>query len=80
MPCAVALHVALGVAMTGVAHLPPVADIPNTALREMRSLQELDHENVIHLVEVFPQSSSLVLVFECMHCDLAEVRTRGGKR
>jgi hypothetical protein len=51
-----------------------ITDIPNTALREMRSLQELDHENVIHLVEVFPQASGLVLVFECMHCDLAEVR------
>jgi hypothetical protein len=52
-----------------------VADIPNTALREMRSLQELDHSNVLHLVEVFPQGSSLVLVLECMRCDMAEVVT-----
>ncbi len=49
------------------------AELPNTALREMRALQELNHENVIQLLEVFPQASSLVLVFECMACDMAQV-------
>ena len=36
-------------------------------------VQELDHPNVVQLLDVFPQGSSLVLVFELMRSDLAEV-------
>jgi serine/threonine protein kinase len=55
------------------ARIMACADIPNTALREMRSLQELCHPNVVRIAAVFPAGSSLSLVFECMACDLGDV-------
>lgn len=53
--------------------------LPNTALREMRALQELDHPNVVRLLDFFPQASSLVLVFEFMQSDLGAV-LRGARK
>lgn len=50
-----------------------VAEIPNTALREMRALQELHHPNVVRILGVFAQGSSLAIVFDCMACDLGHV-------
>ncbi|ESO08896.1 hypothetical protein HELRODRAFT_74648 [Helobdella robusta] len=48
--------------------------IPNTALREIKALQEIDeHENVVKLREVLPQGMGFVLVFEYMLSDLSEV-------
>lgn len=48
--------------------------IPNTALREMKALQEIeDHENIIKLREVIPQGMGFMLVFEFMFSDLSEV-------
>jgi serine/threonine protein kinase len=49
------------------------ADVPSTALREMRALQELRHPNVVAILGVYPQGPSLALVFECMACDLGEL-------
>ncbi|EDO49865.1 predicted protein [Nematostella vectensis] len=48
--------------------------IPNTALREIKSLQE-NEENpyVVKLIDVFPHGTGFVLVFEYMWSDLSEV-------
>nr|KAJ3419818.1 Cyclin-dependent kinase 20 [Polyrhizophydium stewartii] len=47
--------------------------IPNTIVREIKALQEIDHENVIKLREVFSSGTGIVLVIEYMLSDLAEV-------
>ncbi|KAJ1339126.1 hypothetical protein BSLG_006264 [Batrachochytrium salamandrivorans] len=63
--------------------------IPNTILREIKALQEIDHQNVIlagsilnqvvKLREVFPSGTGVVLVFEHMLSDLAEVLRNASK-
>ena len=47
--------------------------IPNTALREIKALQEIDCDHVVRLREVLPHGSGFVLVFEYMLSDLSEV-------
>ncbi|CAD5125589.1 DgyrCDS13792 [Dimorphilus gyrociliatus] len=48
--------------------------IPNTALREIKTLQEIEENDyVVKLRDVFPHSTSLVLVFDYMLSDLSEV-------
>eukprot|EP00794_Sanderia_malayensis_P012637 gene12634-13935_t len=47
--------------------------IPNTALREIKALQEIEHPNIVKLYEVFPHGTGFVLVFEYMLSDLSEV-------
>ncbi|XP_013408283.1 cyclin-dependent kinase 20 [Lingula anatina] len=48
--------------------------IPNTALREIKALQEIEENPyVVNLREVFPYGSGFVLVFEFMLSDLSEV-------
>ncbi|PFX17201.1 Cyclin-dependent kinase 20 [Stylophora pistillata] len=48
--------------------------IPNTALREIKALQEIeDNQNVVKLIDVFPYGTGFVLVFEYMLSDLSEV-------
>ncbi|XP_064632586.1 cyclin-dependent kinase 20-like [Lineus longissimus] len=48
--------------------------IPNTALREIKALQEIeDNPYVVKLREVFPHGTGFVLVFEYMLSDLSEV-------
>ncbi|XP_064605348.1 cyclin-dependent kinase 20-like [Liolophura sinensis] len=48
--------------------------IPNTALREIKALQEIgDNPYVVRLSEVFPYGTGFVLVFEYMLSDLSEV-------
>lgn len=46
--------------------------IPSTTLREISSLRELDHENIIKLEEVIykPLNQKLYLVFEFLPMDL----------
>ena len=48
-----------------------LSGFPNTALREIRALRELDHTNVVRLYDVTANGSSVVLVMEYMVCDLA---------
>ena len=48
--------------------------IPNSALREIKALQEIgEHQNIVTLREVFPHGTGFVLVFEFMLSDLSEV-------
>lgn len=44
--------------------------INRTALREIKLLQELHHENIINLLDVFGYKSEVSLVFEFMETDL----------
>ena len=54
-------------------NLESATGFPNTALREMRALQELDHPNIIKLHTILPQGSSVVFVFDYMRGDLSHV-------
>ena len=47
--------------------------VPNTALREIKALQQIEHQNVVKLYDVFPHGTGFVLVFEYMLSDLSEV-------
>ncbi|XP_064399850.1 cyclin-dependent kinase 20-like [Halichondria panicea] len=48
--------------------------IPNSALREIKALQEsAENHHVVRLREVFPMASGFVLVFDYMLSDLSEV-------
>ncbi|XP_030828515.1 cyclin-dependent kinase 20-like [Strongylocentrotus purpuratus] len=48
--------------------------IPNTALREIKALQEIEeNQYVVKLKDVFPHGTGFVLVFEFMLSDLSEV-------
>ncbi|GAO46394.1 hypothetical protein G7K_0625-t1 [Saitoella complicata NRRL Y-17804] len=41
-----------------------------SAIREIKLLRELRHENIIHLLDVFSQKQNLNLVLEFLDCDL----------
>lgn len=47
--------------------------VNRTALREIKILQELHHENVIALLDVFGKESVISLVFEIMETDLEQI-------
>lgn len=47
--------------------------VNRTALREIKLLQELYHENVIALLDVYGKDSSISLVFEIMDTDLEQI-------
>ena len=44
--------------------------INRTALREIKLLQEIQHENIIHLIDVFGHRSNVSLVMDFMDTDL----------
>lgn len=46
--------------------------VRKTALREVRILKQLKHENIVSLLEVFRKSGKLYLVFECMDRTILE--------
>lgn len=47
--------------------------INRTALREIKLLQELNHENVISLLDVYGKDSGISLVFEKLEVDLEDI-------
>mmetsp|Transcript_18188 Transcript_18188/g.51806 ORF Transcript_18188/g.51806 Transcript_18188/m.51806 type:complete len:325 (+) Transcript_18188:85-1059(+) len=54
--------------------------VPSTAIREIALLRELNHENVVKLLDVFCSTKKLVLVFEFVQQDLKKyMRGLGGK-
>jgi len=44
--------------------------VPSTAIREVAILKELDHDNVVRLLDVFCKPGELILVFELLDSDL----------
>ncbi|KAF0982569.1 hypothetical protein FDP41_011499 [Naegleria fowleri] len=48
-------------------------DFPKNVIREAKSLQHVNHNNVLRLYEVFVNGSSLVLSLEYMKTDLAKI-------
>jgi len=44
--------------------------VPSTALREIALLKELNHENIVKLIDIFCSTKKLVLVFEFVENDL----------
>ena len=44
--------------------------IPSTALREITILRELNHPNIVKLIDVVLHNSKLYLLFEFIECDL----------
>ncbi|BFZ17989.1 hypothetical protein BsWGS_21028 [Bradybaena similaris] len=74
-----AKHIESGdiVALKKVLLKNPEEGIPNTALREIKALQEIEsNPYVVKLREVFPRGSLIVFVFEFMPSDLSEVIRR----
>ncbi|KAJ2793852.1 negative regulator of the PHO system [Coemansia helicoidea] len=51
-------------------HLDPEEGAPSTAIREISLMKELDHENVLKLLDVVHTETKLMLVFEYMDKDL----------
>lgn len=47
--------------------------VNRTALREIKLLQELHHENVITLLDVYGKNSTISMVFELMETDLEQI-------
>lgn len=44
--------------------------VPSTAIREVAILKELDHENIVRMLDVFCKPGELILVFELLDSDL----------
>uniref|UniRef100_A0A4W4DT22 Cell division control protein 2 homolog n=1 Tax=Electrophorus electricus TaxID=8005 RepID=A0A4W4DT22_ELEEL len=49
--------------------------VPSTAVREISLLKELQHPNVVRLLDVLMQESKLYLVFEFLSMDLKKWRS-----
>ena len=47
--------------------------IPSTAIREISLLKELQHQNIVRLIEVIHTEHKLTLVFEFLETDLKKV-------
>jgi serine/threonine protein kinase len=47
--------------------------IPVQMIREIKALQCIEHENIVNLIDVFPQGLSFVLVFDFMPSNLWEI-------
>ncbi|KAI9145362.1 kinase-like domain-containing protein [Paraphysoderma sedebokerense] len=47
--------------------------LPNSVFREIKTLQHLRHPNIVTLLEIIPDSYSVILSFEYMESNLAEV-------
>jgi cyclin-dependent kinase len=52
--------------------------IPSTAIREISLLKELQHKNIVKLVDVIHTSKKLTLVFEFLEQDLKKIIDNSG--
>ncbi|KAJ1931483.1 negative regulator of the PHO system, partial [Linderina pennispora] len=59
-------------------HLDPEEGAPSTAIREISLMKELDHENVLKLLDVVHTETKLMLVFEMMDKDLKRYMDANG--
>lgn len=53
--------------------------IPSTAIREISLLKELQHKNIVQLLDVIHTSKKLTLVFEYLDYDLKKLMDSLGK-
>lgn len=53
-------------------HFSYVEGIPSTALREISLLKELNHPNIINLIDVIYAANRLYLAFEYLDTDLRQ--------
>ncbi|PVU96840.1 hypothetical protein BB561_000946 [Smittium simulii] len=60
--------------------LDPEEGAPSTAIREISLMKELDHPNVIKLLDVIHTETKLMLVFEFMERDLKKYMDLNGNR
>ena len=44
--------------------------IPSTAIREIALLRELEHTNIVNLLDIIPGDGKLYLVFEYFNLDM----------
>ena len=61
------------VALKKIALLKLEDGVPNSAIREIKALQQIDHPNIVKLYDVFPTGAGFALVFEFMMTDLSEI-------
>ncbi|OMJ27907.1 Negative regulator of the PHO system, partial [Smittium culicis] len=61
-------------------NLDPEEGAPSTAIREISLMKELDHPNVIKLLDVVHTESTLMLVFEYMEQDLKRYMDSHGEQ
>lgn len=64
------------VACKGIPVSSQAEDLPKAIFRELHSLQQCDHENIVRLLSYFPQAGCLHLVFEFCESDLAKLIDR----
>jgi serine/threonine protein kinase len=51
----------------------PENGIPKSIFREIKSMQLIDHENVLRCLDVYASGAHLVLVLDLMHSDLYQL-------
>ena len=54
--------------------------IPPTSIREISILKELNHPNIVRLIEVINSQGELTLVFEYLHYDMRKFLDRRSKQ
>jgi len=57
--------------------------VPATSVREICTLKELNHPNVVELIDVILEKTRVYLVFEFLYCDLRKYmndQSKDGKR
>ncbi len=55
-------------------------DIPISLLREIKTLEQLQHPNIVRLLEVFGCGTSCVLVFEFLQTDVSQILRNSPRR
>lgn len=53
--------------------------IPSTAIREISLLRELNHPNIVNLIDIVHGENKLYLIFEFFNLDMKKYLDRKGK-
>lgn len=54
--------------------------VPSTAIREVSLLKELQHKNIVNLLDVLMEETKLYLIFEFLNMDLKKYLDSLGKK